>query len=424
MKVVKDELPYAPLARLLSQSDVGLTLNVLTFLNILMTRLRGKEPSIRDLVALWKRCGLLRALQPLNELVSEAVMKQLEVFQKLTGHVVPMGWYAAQQYEQRADELRRKQQQAMDQLTNYRSVVAKAALVKGELEHTETAVRELKDMVEYAAQTKQPMRIGLSQWDESLQQYAHTVFKDISTADEFKKQMKEVVENIVGEGARVVKKARVRKNDENDDLFETDSDESSSESDAGGRGPAWAPPPPSDSGSDTSSSRSSSYETDSSDGEPPSSDGSYPLPDDDDYAGVDYYATGTAVAGYDGAAAAGTVIGPDGTPVPAAAGAAPGTAGAAGGAPGVPGAGGVAGAAGAGAAAVAGGGPGVAPPPPGKGAKGAPAAPGGKAAPPPPPAAGGKGGKGDKGGKGGKKGPVVKELKLEFYVVWGAPLFF
>ena len=144
MKVVKGDNPYAPLERLLHAQDLNVVSNVLTFLNVLMTRSKGKEPSIKELVSLWKKCGLLRALQPLNEIEDADIKNQLTVFQKLTGHTIPLGWYAAEQYELRAEELRKKLHDANLSLQSFQSTSNKAPLVFGELERVNQQMTEMK----------------------------------------------------------------------------------------------------------------------------------------------------------------------------------------------------------------------------------------------------------------------------------------
>ncbi|KAJ9464209.1 Formin-like protein 20 [Diplonema papillatum] len=198
-RVLKGELPYGPIVPLLGSQDLNVVTNVLAFLNVLIMRWKERDQATADeIVMMWKRCGLLKALQPLTDIEDSDIKAQLTVYQKLTGFIIPLGWYAATQFQERAIELRRRQQQALEKLETLRASQAKAAVVQGEVDRASETLKELTDFIakKAAAGPSDGSSIEPEAWDEKLGAYAHTIFRTFTTADDIKDDMAKALSKV------------------------------------------------------------------------------------------------------------------------------------------------------------------------------------------------------------------------------------
>eukprot|EP01060_Flectonema_neradi_P024544 TRINITY_DN3349_c0_g1_i1.p1 TRINITY_DN3349_c0_g1~~TRINITY_DN3349_c0_g1_i1.p1 ORF type:complete len:988 (+),score=250.43 TRINITY_DN3349_c0_g1_i1:45-2966(+) len=232
-KVGQSEKPYAPFASLLHSQDLYVLANVLAVLNILMVKAKEKEPQIaQELVSHWRRCGVLKNLKVLTDFEDPGIRKQFTVFQKLTGHIVPLSWYAAEQYGLRAEELRKKQQQAIGQLSSAKSIQPKAIIVNAEMCRCHSALEELRSQLTEADYQRllQESNVVPKDWVDGgqMQAYSHKVFRDIAT--HYKPQMLEAAKDSIGKDVSWKKQGGA------DDVFaEIDSNYESEDSDIGRR---------------------------------------------------------------------------------------------------------------------------------------------------------------------------------------------
>ena len=198
--VGQGEKAYAPFAALLHSQDLYVLANVLAVLNILMVKAKEKEVQIAgELVSHWKRCGLLKNLKVLTDFEDPGIRKQFTVFQKLTGHVVPLSWYAAEQYELRAEELRKKQQQSVGQLTAAQNIQPKAILINAEMSRCHDTLEELRSQLSDTdiQQLLSNSSVVPKNWDDpQMNSYSHKVFRDIGT--HYKPQMLAAAKDAVG----------------------------------------------------------------------------------------------------------------------------------------------------------------------------------------------------------------------------------
>eukprot|EP01062_Namystynia_karyoxenos_P054529 TRINITY_DN4493_c0_g1_i1.p1 TRINITY_DN4493_c0_g1~~TRINITY_DN4493_c0_g1_i1.p1 ORF type:complete len:1009 (+),score=362.05 TRINITY_DN4493_c0_g1_i1:88-3114(+) len=413
-QVSQGEKPYAAIIPVLKAQDINTITNGLAFLNILATK-RLKVGAKEELVKLWERCGLLKVMKCLTQLESVEVRNQLTVFQKLTGHIIPLGEYAARDMERRAQELARKAEESKKDLGQFISTLPRAAVIDGELSRVEETLGELQQLIAGLTDAEvQKLLDDSKKWAQISgttvsDQYRVKAFRDIALTPQFKDKMMEAAKEALGQEASWSKMQKAGRQLDGDDLdFDDDSDAPSSDDEQERRrrekvlqqlrkehlerpddfdapSASSSEPPPPDSDSDEPGPPPDDFDED----EPPPPDG-----DADGYPPGEAGGPGGGIGGpggAGGAAAAGAQPGVAGTthadPAAAAADAAGGAAAAPGAPPSVTSKG---------------------PPPP-------PAAPGGVKAPPPPKAATKPAGK--PGGKkpGAKRGKGPPPLDLEFF---------
>eukprot|EP01063_Lacrimia_lanifica_P031917 TRINITY_DN5368_c1_g1_i1.p1 TRINITY_DN5368_c1_g1~~TRINITY_DN5368_c1_g1_i1.p1 ORF type:complete len:967 (+),score=342.26 TRINITY_DN5368_c1_g1_i1:65-2902(+) len=205
MKTQKGEHPYAPLASVLkgtAENDLTVLPNLLTFMNATLSKVKtlGAEAvtSVPELLRLWQRCGLVSQLERLNDVEDEEVESLLLVFQKLTGHAVPMGKYAAQQLAFRAKELQNKQRLTAENLVLLQRQQGKAALVQGELTAAGALMAELRSRlsnedVQMILSSKTPIAPPVVGNNPAAKEYVHAVFKSIALQPAFKGKLQEIL---------------------------------------------------------------------------------------------------------------------------------------------------------------------------------------------------------------------------------------
>ena len=158
-KASMDHRAYSCLIPLLNSPDLLCVRNTILFMNILMTKrkaaddLKGKKLLFR-----WKECGVLSLMENASVHDDPQIRQQLATFQRITNFTIPRSWEEAQKYRTQYEEMRRRYDQANEQLFVYQQQQAKVRLMKQEFARAQETIKALSSVMPHASTRYHPTK--------------------------------------------------------------------------------------------------------------------------------------------------------------------------------------------------------------------------------------------------------------------------
>lgn len=108
MDIFKDSNdPYTNFAILLSKDDVDIKTNLLTLLNLMLSKTPKQSSLRKKMVLYWQRASIVKMLSTMVDIQSDAFRSQLDLFQKLSNVTIPRSWLEVQQLKGDLQQLKK-----------------------------------------------------------------------------------------------------------------------------------------------------------------------------------------------------------------------------------------------------------------------------------------------------------------------------
>jgi hypothetical protein len=158
-KIGVDNLPYGVLGPLLGSNDLNCVTSTLLLMNLLIAKRKAvNELKGKRLFFKWQQAGLLSLLKPLETIEDPGVKKQLSALQKATGYTIPRSWVEAHKFKTQYQDIKRRYDQANEQLFVLQQQQAKVRLLKQEFTRAQITLRALGALMPSVSTVQHPVK--------------------------------------------------------------------------------------------------------------------------------------------------------------------------------------------------------------------------------------------------------------------------